>query len=163
MLSKDRSLKTKFARRLEVEALECRDLPATGFSTAVDPYLLPIAAGTETKALLTVGDTVKDVYTANGAALPDYRMVGIPDGLGAFDNGDGTFTVLMNHELGSTQGGTRDHGSKGAFVSRWVIDKASLTILEGDDLIKTIKLWDPTANSGAGGYVTNLDALEALN
>ena len=31
-------------------------------------------------------------------------MVGIPDGLGAFDNGDGTFTVLMNHELGNTQG-----------------------------------------------------------
>ncbi len=29
-------------------------------------------------------------------------MVGIPDGLGAFDNHDGTFTVLMNHELGNT-------------------------------------------------------------
>jgi hypothetical protein len=30
-------------------------------------------------------------------------MHGIPDGLGAFDNANGTFTLLMNHELGNTQ------------------------------------------------------------
>jgi hypothetical protein len=39
-------------------------------------------------------------------------MVGISDGLGAFDNGDGTFTVLMNHEIANTLGVTRAHGAK---------------------------------------------------
>jgi hypothetical protein len=40
-------------------------------------------------------------------SVDGYRMVGIPDGLGAFDNGDRTFTLLMNHELGSTLGAVR--------------------------------------------------------
>jgi hypothetical protein len=88
-------------------------------------------------------------------AKPDgapYRMVGVPDGLGAFDNGDGTFTVLMNHELGATSGAIRAHGAKGSFVSRWTIQKGSLRVLRGEDLIQSVALWDPAANGGAGGY-----------
>jgi hypothetical protein len=65
-------------------------------------------------------------------------MVGIPDGLGAYYNGDGTFTVLMNHELPNTAGVVRDHGAKGAFVSEWVINKSDLSGISGDDLIKTV-------------------------
>ena len=76
--------------------------------------------GVVTKSILTVGDSAAG-----------YRMVGIPDGLGAFDNGDGTFTVLMNHELGATAGAVRDHGAKGAFVSKWTIDKDSLEVAPG--------------------------------
>ncbi len=34
-------------------------------------------------------------------------MVGIPDGLGAFDNYDGTFTVLMNHDIRNPDAGGR--------------------------------------------------------
>ena len=40
-------------------------------------------------------------------------MVGIPDGLGAFDNYDDTFTVLMNHEIAPASGVPRQHGSPG--------------------------------------------------
>ena len=75
-------------------------------------YVLPTLPVVKTASLLTVGDSIDG-----------YRMVGIPDGLGAFDNGDGTFTLLMNHELGNTLGAIRAHGSKGAFVSKWIIDK----------------------------------------
>ena len=74
-------------------------------------------------------------------------MVGIPDGLGAFDNGDGTFTVLMNHELSPTQGVARDHGGIGAFVSKLVIDKTTLEVLQGSDLIKHVFLYDTTTDS----------------
>jgi len=69
-------------------------------------------------------------------------MVGIPDGLGAFDNGDGTFTLLMNHELGSGVGVTRAHGGKGAFVSKWIINKETLSVVSGSDLIQQVYLWD---------------------
>jgi Alkaline phosphatase PhoX len=72
-----------------------------------------------------------------------YRMVGIPDGLGAFDNGDGTFTVLMNHELTGTSGIPRAHGSAGAFVSKWTIDTDTLQVLHGEDLIHTINFAMP--------------------
>lgn len=98
------------------------------------PYIVPAAPVVSTTSLLTVGDVVGG-----------YRLVGIPDGLGAFDNGDGTFTLVMNHELGNTVGVSRAHGAKGAFVSKWTIDKASLTVLSGTDLMQRVYLWDSAA------------------
>jgi hypothetical protein len=73
-------------------------------------------------------------------------MSGIPDGLGAYDSGNGTFTVLMNHELGSGVGATRDHGSAGAFVSKWTINKNTLAVTGAGDLIQSVVTWN-TANS----------------
>src|SRR6185369_12074615 len=73
-------------------------------------------------------------------------MVGIPDGLGAFDNGDGTFTVLMNHEI-SSGGIVRAHGANGAFVSRWIISKEDLSVLHGEDLIQNVATWNPLTSS----------------
>src|SRR4051794_4549485 len=95
-----------------------------GPSSTTEPYLLPARSGVITATILTTGDTVGG-----------YRMVGIPDGLGAFtDNpGDATFNLMMNHELGATTGVVRTHGSKGAFVSRFTIDKGSLQVLSGRD------------------------------
>jgi hypothetical protein len=99
---------------------------------AGNAYVQPVAAGWEVRPIITVGESAK-----NG-----YRMVGVPDGLGAFDNGDGTLTVLMNHELNADIGTVRAHGSKGAFVSRWVLGLNDLVMFSGDDLIKKVQLWD---------------------
>lgn len=76
-------------------------------------------------------------------------MVGIPDGLGAIDNGD-TFTVFMNHELGNTLGNVRAHGSKGAFVSTWEIRKSDLGVSTGKDQIASAANVF-TGVGGAGG------------
>jgi hypothetical protein len=105
---------------------------ASGTRSSQSVYIVPTAPHVETSAILSVGDSVDG-----------YRMVGIPDGLGAFDNHDGTFTLLMNHELGNTLGAVRQHGSKGAFVSKWTIDKRSLRVQAGSDLMQQIFLWDP--------------------
>jgi hypothetical protein len=86
--------------------------------------------GIVTTSVLTTGDSVGG-----------YRMAGIPDGLGAFDNGDGTFTVLMNHEIASNLGVVRAHGAKGAFVSKWVVNTSTLEVLQGEDLIKKVFRW----------------------
>ncbi len=102
------------------------------------PYLVRKQPYVVIKSLLTVGDSVNN--------KPDgtpYRMVGFPDGLGAFDNGDGTFTLLMNHELGDTVGIQRAHGATGAFVSKWIINKGNLRVLHGEDLIQSIVTWNP--------------------
>ena len=129
----------------------------TGPSSSESPYLVRSQPGIVTKSILTVGDSVND--------KPDgspYRMVGIPDGLGAFDNGDDTFTLLMNHELSSSQGVVRAHGARGSFVSKWTIRKDDLTALHGEDLIKTVNVWDPTLNGGAGDWkVANTDEAPA--
>ena len=121
----------------------------TGPSSSQSPYVLPAKMpGVITVSLLTVGDAVN--FKTDG--VTPYRMVGIPDGLGAFDNGDGTFTVLMNQELGNTVGVIREHGLKGSFVSKWVFDKENLTALRGEDLMKQSWAW--TTN----GYVPNTKA-----
>jgi Alkaline phosphatase PhoX len=101
----------------------------TGPSSSQSPYVVRSQPGVVTTSILTTGDSVGD-----------YRMVGIPDGLGAFDNGDGTFTVLMNHELGAAAGVTRAHGSKGAFVSKWTIRRDDLSVVSGEDLIENVHL-----------------------
>jgi hypothetical protein len=116
---------------------------STGPSSSQSPYLVRSHAGVVFKSILTTGDSVPRVGGGT------YRMVGIPDGLGAFDNGDGTFTLLVNHELNGTVGVPRAHGGNGAFVSRWVIDKSDLSVVGGEDQIKTVNLWDATA----GAYV----------
>ncbi len=121
----------------------------TGPSSSESPYLVRTEPGVVTVSILTVGDAVN--YKADG--VTPYRMVGIPDGLGAFDNGDGTFTVLMNHELAAGRTGpsgiVRDHGFAGAFVSKWTIDKETLTVLHGEDLMKNVFAWDTNTCSYA--------------
>lgn len=115
----------------------------TGPSSSQTPYLLPEAAGVKITSLLTVGD-----------AVGGYKMAGIPDGLGAFDNNDGTFTLLMNHELGNTVGVVRANGSIGAFVSRWVINKSDLKVLSGGDLIQRLNLWDVATSKYVTSYAS---------
>ncbi|GAA5122233.1 hypothetical protein JIN84_09705 [Luteolibacter yonseiensis] len=116
----------------------------TGPSTASSPYALPTQPGYETISILTVDNT---------GAIPDdtvpkvgggtYSMAGIPDGTGAFDNGDRTFTLLVNHELGSgTAGALHAHGSRGSFVARYVINKDTLAVVSGEDAMKEIYRWD---------------------
>jgi hypothetical protein len=86
------------------------------------------------------------MLTANDT-VGGYRMSGIPDGLGAFDNNDGTFTLLMNHELLVSMGVPRAHGSKGSFVSKWIINKSDLKMLSGGDLMKRVNLWNPATST----------------
>src|SRR5215475_6651408 len=122
--------------RLILENTDVASLSPDQFN--VMPYLVPLdpEAGVSFVPLMTTGDNVGHD-----------TMVGIPDGLVAFDNGDGTFTVLMNHELTATEGAVRDHGSAGAFVSRLVVDKATLEIKASSDLIQTIHQYDPSTGS----------------
>ena len=126
--------------QLILQDIKKSDLDTSQFN--VSPYLVPTnTSSTKITSLLTVGDHVGD-----------YTMAGIPDGLGAFDNGDGTFTVLMNHEIGTAPNGAplgavRAHGAAGAFVSEWVFDKTTLEVISGHDLIQNVFTYDATNNS----------------
>ena len=115
-----------------------------GPSTTTAPYLLPTVANVRTVAMLTAGN-----------APGGYRMVGIPDGLGAFRSGHQEFTLLMNHEITAGRPGVvRAHGSSGAFVSRWVIDSETLQVKRGEDLTQSpdqVFTWDPAVNQYRAG------------
>jgi len=114
--------------------------PATaqriGPSTTTEPYVLPTTAGVSTISILTAGDSVGG-----------YRMVGIPDGAGAWAETNTTFNVVVNHELGTGKGVPRAHGSDGAFVSRWLIESTTGEVVSGRDHLtgpNDVMTWDGT-------------------
>ena len=119
---------------------------STGLTSSASPYLQPLSGGWQTTSVLSVGDTVPLTGTTTGQT---FQMVGIPDGLGAFDNGDGTITVLMNHELGDTLGGIHSHGAVGAFVSEWIINKSTLQVVSGSDLMRNVFGWNAGAQASS--------------
>jgi hypothetical protein len=107
-------------------------------SPNVPPYLTSRLSGVTTTSLITVD---------GGTADNGYELIGIPDGLAVADGpevGDSAdvFYLWANHELAANQGAERAHGGIGAFVSQWRIDKTTLRVLEGSDLIQTVQLWD---------------------
>lgn len=121
--------------------------PASGTrtapSTAVSPYLLPVAGGVTITSHLTEGETPRG---------GDHKMVGIPDGIGVLPAANGTIDVLMNHELGATQGRVRDHGETGAFVSRNTLDPRTGAVVANDDFIKDVSYWQYAYGTPAGTY-----------
>ncbi|WP_018078209.1 alkaline phosphatase PhoX [Thiobacillus denitrificans] len=128
---------------LALAAVAVHAQDSTGPQSSQTPYIVPTAPGWEVVSLLTVGDSAKNV---------DYRMVGIPDGMGALPgkfaaNGGyvadkAYMTFFLNHELGATSGVTRAHGATGAFVSQWTMHLNSKQIMAGEDLITQVKDWD---------------------
>lgn len=100
---------------------------AAGAATSVKPYVVAVGSQYEVDALFSVNDRVPE---ASNAGLR-FRMVGIPDGLGAHPNGNGTSTLYMNHEFTSgtnsspvvdAAGNPVGPEYRGAFVSKWTLD-----------------------------------------
>ena len=106
---------------------------ASAAGAAIAPikeYAVGIAAGYQTERLLSVGDTVPET----SSPTQQYKMVGIPDGLGAHGNPDGTKTVFMNHELPSATLSEPNVGrplNRGALVSKYILD-AQGNVLSGE-------------------------------
>ena len=109
----------------------------TGPSSSAAPYIQPIAADVAVSSIITAADK----------AANSYRMVGLPDGLGAYSLNAKNFVVLMNHELSNTLGVPRAHGGIGAFVSEWVINKKTLQVVSGSDLIREVYNWNTAAQA----------------
>ena len=113
------------------------------------PYLVNAEPNVSFVTIANAGDVIGTKTDGS-----DYRLAGTPDGLGAYDNGDGTFTLLMNHEFGNNAGVVREHGATGSFISQLVIDKETLSIVSAEDAIKTVELYDVES----GQYVTSTEA-----
>lgn len=105
-------------------------------------YLTPMHQDILIKPLLTVPD----------APDGEYQFAGVPDGLGAFPLPDtqGTFELVVTHELRYNAGKRRLHACSGAFVSRWTIDtthwnqtkgKGRIGVVAGRDQIRYVHHW----------------------
>ena len=106
--------------------------------------LFSVSAIADTSTLISqaVGWQVKPIINVGEQAVNGYRMVGVPDGLGAYLNQNDQLVLLMNHELKSEDGVQRKHGQKGAFISHWEVNVETLKVQTGADLIQKVYLWD---------------------
>ncbi len=117
-----------------------------GPSTSTAPYVVPVADGVRTTAILSAGDLVP-----NAGGPGQYKEGGIPDGLGALRAGHRRITMLENHEYNATEGvSPRRHGQPHAYVSKYTLDRKTLEVLDGGDLINPgIQYWDYAASKYA--------------
>ena len=128
-------------------------------TSSATPYVRPVAGGAALSvvSILTVGDSVN--FRADG--VTPYRMAGIPDGMGAYDNGDGTMTLFVNHEHTTTANGI-NHAHQpvgtvgGSYVSRWIVKTTPgadfLRVTNGQDLMTSISM-----STAGAGTLTNFN------
>lgn len=98
--------------------------PRAGAFTATMLKDAPGGSSLRLTSLITVGEVCTGLPSSSLTYLPPGRF----DGLGAYDNGDGTITVLVNHELGASDGypinvAGLNANVSGARISRFVIAK----------------------------------------
>jgi hypothetical protein len=105
-------------------------MASTGYLTSIPAYTAPVGSDYSIIPILSTGDRLP--RTSN--PLQQYQMVGIPDGLGAHSNADGTVTLYMNHELRNNNSSEPIIGAplnRGAIVSKLIL-AADGSALSGD-------------------------------
>lgn len=107
-----------------------------GPSSSRSPYLVPSNPVDVVRNVTSI-TTVTDLVPTTGSLATPYEVAGIVDGLGAYDNGDGTVTIIACHEINTTVGVVRRHGAKGTFLSATIVDKQTLEVVSSEDLIHT--------------------------
>ncbi|MFM7265163.1 MAG: alkaline phosphatase PhoX, partial [Cyanobium sp.] len=112
---------------LDFEALLASAAP--GAAGSFTPTMIRDLAGgpnLQVTSLITVGEVTNGLLPGSSV----YVAPGIFDGMGVFDNNDGTFSLLVNHELGNTAGSQMavaglNPAVAGARVSRFIVAKDS--------------------------------------
>lgn len=90
------------------------------------------------------------MLAAAGDRFGSFTLPGVPDGLGALKNPDGTLTVLQNHELSlssSAKDIKRAWGGTGSVVSKLTVDVSDGTVSKAEELIKKINFWNYQTDS----------------
>jgi hypothetical protein len=111
-------------------------LAQDGFVTSIKPYTVPVGGEYQVVPILSVGDKVPETSDPS----KQYQMVGIPDGLGAYANPDGTVSVLMNHELTKNTTSQPVIGgplNRGALISRFILAQDG-SVLSGERAYDTV-------------------------
>lgn len=120
-------------------------------STTQGPYAIPTHPGVTIDPLFTVGETT----TLSTGSVPDgYRLTGIPDGMGAYQDELGMLHVFMNHEFGDSRlqpGRNPIHtipvvgeaGFKGAYVTEIILDPQTGAVISADQAFDQAMRWNP--------------------
>ena len=92
------------------------------------------------------------VWATAGDVIGGKTVAGVPDGMGAYANKDGTISVLSNHEIALTNSSftsddfaartTRAYGGTGAFVTRFTVKPSTMQVTKVDEAIKKVNWYN---------------------
>ena len=119
-------------------------LLVSGSSIAVaadKPIYMSIHSTAASAATITPWATAGDVVGGK-------TIAGVPDGMGAYANKDGTISVLSNHEIALTNSSftsddfaartTRAWGGTGAFVTKFTVKPSTMQVTKVEEAIKKV-------------------------
>ena len=130
--------------------------PDEGFKTARPAQLVSVEPGVMIDPILSTGDIIPGT---------SYQMSGIPDGLGAYKDGQNRLQVLMNHELGTTFPGQPP--GVDARISKLTLNRQTHGVLAGTYLFNGSEGFERFCSStlakikGTPYYFTGEEAINA--
>jgi hypothetical protein len=92
-------------------------------------YLISASDGATLSVIATTGDTISNEV-----------LRGVPDGMGALKNADGTITLLSNHEISTSAdfANKKDTGTWGSSISKMTFDPATKKITKMENWMKSM-------------------------
>jgi hypothetical protein len=96
-------------------------------------YLIPASDGASLAVIATTGDTISNEI-----------LRGVPDGMGAMKNKDGTLTLLSNHEISTSAdfANKKDTGTWGSSISKMTFDPATKKITKMENWMKSMSYYN---------------------
>ena len=114
------------------------EFAATAVALGSKPvYLLSKSAAVDIKVIATVGDTITGTMVR-----------GIPDGMGAYDNGRGGISLLSVHEISTSAAlalkGKSSTAPWGTSITKFNVSKGSKAVTRADNFISNINFYNYT-------------------
>ena len=107
----------------------------TAHAADAPTYVLSASDGAAISVIATTGDTI-------GSEV----LRGVPDGMGALKNADGTLTLLSNHEISLSsavaQASKSAAGTWGSSLSKLTFDPTTNKITKVENLIKNMSYYN---------------------
>jgi len=119
-----------------VTAVIAVSLTTSAFAASAKPvYFLSKNAAVDIKVIATVGDTITGTVVR-----------GIPDGMGAFDNGRGGITLLSSHEISTGAAlalkGKSSTSVWGTSITKFTVSKGTKNLTSAKNFIKNVNFYN---------------------
>jgi hypothetical protein len=124
-----------------VSVVLAASLTTSAFAAGAKPvYFLSKNAAVDIKVIATVGDSITGTVVR-----------GIPDGMGAYDNGRGGITLLSSHEISTTAPlalkGKSTNSVWGTSITKFTVSKTSKVVTSAQNFIQKVNFYNYTSGA----------------
>lgn len=118
------------------------------------------AAGVPVYVVSANAGATISVIATSGDKISGQTLRGIPDGMGALKNADGTITLLSNHEISlsnaNAQNSKSDKGTWGSSISVMTYAPSTKKITKMEPLIKNMTYYDYKARTWGSNFANSV-------